>query len=227
MGEQEVSIRGRIIRQLIARFTSDLSIGKKIKTGELRKKLMEPPWRCPDKYVMTELERDVFTMKFLCAKDSRHEKAILQLHGGGYISPLRNAYYDWACMYSELSGDGDVLTIEYRVAPEHPFPAALEDAFSSYQWLLEQGYETKNIVVVGDSAGGGLALALCHLLKEKQMELPAGVIAMSPWTDLTLNGESYVSNFEMDPLFGKSTESLIFNRDYVGENDPKNPLISP
>ena len=81
--------------------------------------------------------------------------------------------------------------------------------------------------MAGDSAGGGLALALCMYLKDEGRPLPAGIVAMSPWTDLTASGASYVDNFELDPLFGNTSDSLIYNRDYLGDNDPTNPYISP
>ena len=81
--------------------------------------------------------------------------------------------------------------------------------------------------MAGDSAGGGLALALGLYLRDHEMELPAGIIAMSPWTDLTASGESYETNYEKDPLFGNTRDSLIYNREYVGLEDPRNPYISP
>lgn len=96
-----------------------------------------------------------------------------QLHGGGYIATMKNAYRSFAALYSELGGNCRVLTIDYRVAPEHPYPAALEDTIAAYHWLLEQGYPAEKIVVAGDSAGGGLALALCLWLKNHKEPLPS------------------------------------------------------
>ena len=105
-------------------------------------------------------------------------RVVLQLHGGGYIATMKNAYRSFAALYSELGGNCRVLTIDYRVAPEHPYPAALEDTIAAYHWLLEQGYPAEKIVVAGDSAGGGLALALCLWLKNHKEPLPSGVIAI-------------------------------------------------
>ncbi len=113
------------------------------------------------------------------------------------------------------------------MAPEEPYPAALEDAFEAYQWLLKEGYESSQIILAGDSAGGGLALALTMYLKDNGIPLPCGIIAMSPWTDMTASGESYESNYHLDPLFGNTKDSLIYNRDYLGLEDPKNPYVSP
>lgn len=225
--EHEASVQGTIIRELIARFTSDHLIGKKIKNGELRKKLVEPPWTAPQGYEMTEIAMGNFTMEWLEPETVKSQKVLLQLHGGGYIGAMRNAYRHFAVMYSELGEGMPVLTIDYRVAPEDPYPAALEDAFAAYQWLLEQGYGAEQIILAGDSAGGGLALGLTMYLKDHGVPFPCGIIAMSPWTDMTASGESYESNYHLDPLFGNTRDSLIYNRDYLGLEDPENPYISP
>ncbi len=230
MQENEASIRGKVMRDLISRMTNDLSIGKKIKNGELRKQIgnTEPPWKCPDCFCMTIIEMEHFTMELLESHENpRTDKIILQLHGGGYIGAMRNAYRMFAGLYNEVGHGMSVLTIDYRVAPEHPYPAALEDAYVAYQWLLEQGWFSEQIILAGDSAGGGLAMALCHYLKDQGQQLPCGIVAMSPWTDLTASGESYDTNYERDPLFGKTRDSLLYNKDYIGENDPMNAYISP
>ena len=87
--------------------------------------------------------------------------------------------------------------------------AALNDALYAYDWLLNHGYSENHIILGGDSAGGGLAMALCHYLTDRDRILPAGIVAMSPWTDLTASGSSYTENFEIDPLFGNTNESLM------------------
>ena len=230
MRENEASIRGRVVRDLIAHTTNDLLIGKKIKNGELRKQIgtAEPPWKCPECFTMQTIEMEHFTMELLESKENANrDKIILQLHGGGYVGAMRNAYRMFAGLYNEVSHGMSVLTPDYRVAPEHPYPAALEDTIAAYHWLLEQGYPAEKIVVAGDSAGGGLALALCLWLKNHKEPLPSGVIAMSPWTDLTISGESVETNFEKDPLFGKTRDSMLYNKDYLGDNDPTNEYISP
>ncbi len=225
---QEVSIQGRVIRDMIAHVTNDNLIGRKIKTGELRKKLVEPKWRCPECFQMTEIIMPRFQMEYLCRReDPRTDYIILQLHGGGYIGAMRNAYRSFAGLYCEVSKGMDVLTIDYRVAPENPYPAALEDAVEAYEWLKDAGWRSKQIILAGDSAGGGLALALCMYLKDHNRRLPGGLVLMSPWTDLTASGPSYFDNYELDPLFGNTTDSLIYNRDYAGQHDMKDPYISP
>lgn len=228
MTENETSMQGRVIRELLGHLTNDLAIGKKIKSGELRKRLTEPTWKVPSCFTMTHIDMPDFTMKLLASKENPNtDKIILQLHGGGYIGAVRNAYYVFAGLYNEVSHGCSVLTPDYRVAPEHPYPAALEDAIAAYKWLLEEGYFGADIILAGDSAGGGLAMALCMYLKEHHMPMPCGIVAMSPWTDLTASGESYDTNYEKDPMFGNTRDSMIYNNYYVGDADPMDPYISP
>ena len=228
MIETEASVKGRVIADLLSHLTNDLQIGKKIKSGELRKRLKEPPWIVPDCFNMTHIELKNFSMKVVSLKENpSQDHVILQLHGGGYMGAVRNAYYVFAGLYNEVSHGCNVLTPDYRVAPEHPYPAALEDAVASYQWLLDKGYYGEQIIVAGDSAGGGLAMALCMYLKDHHMPMPGGVVAMSPWTDLTASGESYETNYERDPLFGNTKDSLIYVNDYAGDHDKMDCYISP
>ena len=228
MIENEASVKGRVIAELLSHLTNDLQIGKKIKSGELRKRLKEPAWHVPECFNMTNIDMENFSMKLLSLKENPgQDYVILQLHGGGYMGAVRNAYYVFAGLYNEVSKGCNVLTPDYRVAPEHPYPAALEDALASYQWLLDKGYYGEQIIVAGDSAGGGLAMALCMYLKDHHMPMPGGVIAMSPWTDLTASGESYTTNYEKDPLFGNTKESLIYVNDYAGDHDKMDYYISP
>lgn len=228
MIENEASVKGRVIAELLSHLTNDLQIGKKIKSGELRKRLKEPAWHVPECFNMTNIDMENFSMKLLSLKENPgQDYVILQLHGGGYMGAVRNAYYVFAGLYNEVSKGCNVLTLDYRVAPEHPYPAALEDALASYQWLLDKGYYGEQIIVAGDSAGGGLAMALCMYLKDHHMPMPGGVIAMSPWTDLTASGESYITNYEKDPLFGNTKESLIYVNDYAGDHDKMDCYISP
>lgn len=228
MTENMASIQGRIVREMLAHLTSGRVIGKKIKNGELRRRLVEPEWKVPDCFTMTHISMENFTMKLLASnEDPDMGKMILQLHGGGYMGAVRNAYYVFAGLYNEVSHGYSVLTPDYRVAPENPYPAALEDALAAYQWLLDKGFFGEQIILAGDSAGGGLAMALCMYLRDHRMPMPDGIIAMSPWTDLTASGESYDTNYEKDPLFGNTRESIIYENDYPGDHDKMDPYISP
>lgn len=228
MEENETSVQGRVIRDLIARFTSDHLIGKRIKNGELRKKLVEPVWKCPEHFIRHLIHLEKFTMEFLELKENpNRSKVVLQLHGGGYVGAMHNGHRSFAGLYSEVGKGISVLSVDYRVAPENPYPAALEDAVKAYFWLLNKGYRAEQIIFGGDSAGGGLAMALCMYLRDHDYELPCGIVAMSPWTDLTASGESYDTNYTKDPLFGNTRDSLIYSRDYAGNNNVREPYISP
>lgn len=225
--ERKSSVMASLVRDMIARMTADRLIGPKLQSGEIRKNLVEPPWKCPACFHLTKVDLPGCAAELLSlAQNPNMDRAVLQLHGGGYIGAMRNEYRSFAGLYNEIGGGIHVFTPDYRVAPENPYPAALEDALAAYEWLL-QTYPAEKIVIAGDSAGGGLALALCMYLKDHGMPLPEGLILMSPWTDLTASGESYETNYTLDPLFGNTRESMIYNMDYVGDEDPKNPYISP
>jgi len=120
-----------------------------------------------------------------------------------------------------------VLAINYRLAPEHPFPAPLEDAMAAYRWMLQQGLNPEDIAFAGDSAGGNLVLAAMLSLRERGAPLPVAGVLMSPWTDLAATGESYVSRADADPIHQRPM-ILALAKNYLGENgDPRNPLASP
>ncbi|HPN19013.1 MAG TPA: alpha/beta hydrolase, partial [Chitinophagales bacterium] len=116
------------------------------------------------------------------------------------------------------------LAINYRKAPENAYPCALEDALAAYKQMLADGYE--NIFIMGDSAGGGLTLALLQMIKKQRLPKAAGAVLLSPWTDLTLSGDSIQSKKDKDPLITPHLLS-IFSKRYIGEADPTDPLVSP
>jgi acetyl esterase/lipase len=120
-----------------------------------------------------------------------------------------------------------VLVPAYRLAPEHTFPAALQDGLTSYRWLLRQGTPACRIALVGDSAGGGLCLAVAVSLRMAGEPLPGALLLLSPWTDLTFSGESNRSRKAMDPIFGRNSLGAGFAPAYLGMDSPTNPLISP
>ncbi|MDE6566707.1 MAG: alpha/beta hydrolase, partial [Lachnospiraceae bacterium] len=179
---------------------SNQLFGTQIQTGELQKKIVEPEWKCPDGYSLSKIDMRHFGMEWFAPAEVG-DQVVLQLHGGGYINRLRNIYRDFAVKYSGMAEGLPVLSVDYRVAPEHPYPAALLDAIEAYRWLLELGYSGEQIIVVGDSAGGGLALALSMWLRDQDMSLPGTLVLMSPWADLTASGKSYEVNYHQDPMF--------------------------
>lgn len=235
--EDRISIRGRTARKMVRLANHFPLLGAKAQSGEFRQKLYrhEKKWECPEHLCNTVLEMENFSMELLSrsnqmeADEEVHKEngIILQLHGGGYYGTLHNTYRDMAAMYNEVSRGLDVLSVDYRVAPQHPYPAALMDAVCAYQWILDADYPKEKIFIVGDSAGGGLALALCLYLRDHEMVMPRGIVTMSAWTDLTKSGESYVENFDIDPIFGGTMDSLVYKEGYYESSDPRDPYISP
>lgn len=154
---------------------------------------------------------------------------ILYCHGGGYSTG--SSLYG-RTLTSKLADTTsmDVLSFDYRLAPEFPYPAALEDAEAVWDYLMLLGYGARDIILAGDSAGGNLALALTLRLKEQKRLLPRGLVLMSPWTDLTCRGKTYRSRKEVDPVLNEAyIERMIFA--YTGKEKSdeslKNPYLSP
>ena len=227
MMEEDLSLRAKILRQLIRMATSEKMIGPKIQDGTFRKNLVEPPWHCPKGYTMLKIKDRTARLELLTPPEVGSDMVVLQLHGGGYIGELTNVYRNFAKEYSDMRGGMKVCSVDYRVAPRHPYPAALQDACLGYEFLRKLGYLPEQMIVAGDSAGGGLALALCAYLRDRERELPKALVLMSPWTDLTASGDSYEENYEKDPLFGNTRESMIYRGEYPGKEDPAHPYISP
>lgn len=159
---------------------------------------------------------------FRAAKTS-NDKVILYLHGGGYCVGSYNSHRALIARIARASGH-PVLAINYRKAPEDPYPAAVVDAVKVYKQMVADGW--KNIFISGDSAGGGLGLATALSLRDEGFKMPAGLILISPWTDLTHSGDSVVSKADDDPLIAPELLD-VFAKKYYTENDPKLPLISP
>jgi acetyl esterase/lipase len=152
-------------------------------------------------------------------------KAILYFHGGGFRIGSVTSHRDLIAQVALASGCS-VLAINYRLAPEHRFPAALDDALAAYDWMIGRGLEPANIAFAGDSAGGNLVLAAMLALRERALPLPAVAVLMSPWTDLAATGASYVGRAEADPIHQRPM-ILALAKDYLGDHDPGDPLASP
>lgn len=150
---------------------------------------------------------------------------LLYLHGGGYCIGSPKSHRNVVARLAKGLGCR-ALVPDYRLAPEHPFPAPLLDVVKVYRWLLAQGVPAQQIMLAGDSAGGGLALASCMMLRQLGLPLPAGLFCISPWVDLSLSGESIQELAAVDPLVNVAwIESLAGQ--YCGAEDRRHPLISP
>lgn len=172
------------------------------------------------------LELDGFEAELATPQELPPQRGILlYLHGGGYTAGMLEYARGFGSTLAVRTGY-PVLYPAYRLAPEYPHPAALEDAVASYRHLLDSGFDASDIILCGESAGGGLCLALCLWLRDLDLPLPAGVVAISPWTDLALSGASYRENEGKDPLL--TTEELIYDAAcYAGDMELTNPYLSP
>lgn len=159
------------------------------------------------------------------ARGADPRRAILYLHGGGYVSGSIGMYRDLARRLSEAAG-ARVLLVDYRLAPEHPFPAAVDDAVAAYRSLLDLGFDPSRLAIAGDSAGGGLTLSTLVASRDGGLPMPAAAWVISPWTDLAYRGESLARNREVDPMIRveliKPTAAW-----YLNETHPETPLASP
>ena len=152
-------------------------------------------------------------------------RVVLYLHGGSYVAGSINSHRSLAANIA-IASKARALIIDYRLAPEHPHPAAVEDAVTAYQWLLNNQADPRHLAVVGDSAGGGLTLALLISLRDGKVPLPAAGVCLSPWTDLAFSGESWKGKAAVD-LVIYAYKELEFARMYLGGLDAKTPLASP
>jgi acetyl esterase/lipase len=154
-----------------------------------------------------------------------HNRHILYLHGGAYVFGSPELYRDFVWRIAKRAR-AKVVFIDYRLAPEFPFPAALEDATAVYRALVASGVDPRRIAIAGDSAGGGLAFATLLKLRDDGLPMPAAAVALSPWTDLALNGPSVATNAEADPIYeiGAAREFAGY---YLAGADPRTPYASP
>lgn len=155
----------------------------------------------------------------------RRRHAILYCHGGGYTSGNLGYSKVLASKLTQVTGY-DVLTFEYRLAPEHPYPAAVEDALRAWDHLMYLGYGARDVVVAGDSAGGNLALVLCHRLRRMRRMLPSALLLMSPWTDMTASGPSYTERADIDPMLTMAYIAAV-REAYAPGRDLSDPELSP
>ncbi|HHY48476.1 MAG TPA: alpha/beta hydrolase [Alphaproteobacteria bacterium] len=153
------------------------------------------------------------------------DRVFLLLHGGGYHAGSPRTHRKLAANLSRAV-HMRVLTPDYRLAPEHPFPAGVKDALQVYKWLLGQGIGEDSIVVGGDSAGGGLALSMLLALREAGAKMPKAAVLLAPWTDLTCSSPSYRTLRKFDPIITPETLREA-GRWYAGDRDPADPMLSP
>src|SRR6267142_2657909 len=153
------------------------------------------------------------------------KRVVLYLHGGGYVFGSILSHRHLVAEIGRASGSR-TLAIDYRLSPENPFPAAVDDALASYRFLLEQGVEPRHIALAGDSAGGGLVISTLVAIKEADLPQPACGWLISPWVDMEASGETFVSRADADPMV-KREIIVNFAQAYLNGADPRSPLASP
>jgi monoterpene epsilon-lactone hydrolase len=199
------------------------------KTVEERRATFVPGDRLypvPDDVVVTAVTAGGVAAHWLAAPGADAGRVLLFLHGGGYELGSLRSDGELAARLGGASGMR-VLFPEYRLAPEHPFPAAIDDVVAAWHWLrADQGLSANSIAVAGDSAGGGLSVALLVATRDAGEALPAVAVLMSPTVDLTSSGASMTERVDQDPI---STPAMLrqFASDYLARADPKTPLASP
>ena len=172
---------------------------------------------------MKDHDFGAFQGAWVMPKDERRSGVILYLHGGGYTCGSLEYAKGFAATLASQCGVR-VFCAAYRLAPENPYPAAVDDALEAYRYLLKKGYAPRQILLCGESAGGGLIYALCLRLRQEGLELPCGLIGISPWVDLTGSGQSYETNRDNDPSL---TQELLEFYAKCYTTDPTDPLCSP
>ena len=164
--------------------------------------------------------------EWITAPEAAADRAILYLHGGGYVLGSIHSHRDM-CERLSRAAQAKVLALDYRLAPEHPFPAPVEDSTAAYRWLLKQGFKPKKLAIAGDSAGGGLTIATLLSLKQAGHPLPACATPISPWVDLEGLGESMTSRDAIDPMVHKPMIQQMAQT-YLGEKgNVRDPLAAP
>jgi acetyl esterase/lipase len=178
----------------------------------------------PEGTVVEAVDAGGVPAEWIVAPNASDERVVLYMHGGGYSIGSLGFVRDF-CARLSAAADARVLSLDYRQGPEHPFPAAVDDAVAAYRWLVAQGTEPGRIVISGESAGGGLTIALLLALRDAGEPLPAGAVPISPWVDMELSGEISDAANESDILTTRHLE--LFANWYIGDGDRRHPLANP
>ncbi|MCQ2586064.1 MAG: alpha/beta hydrolase [Treponema sp.] len=244
----KVSYRGTLIREFI-REARNLPVmkGDGMLSAGAALSAKGSEWKAPKGYTNTKIDIGV-PIELLQKEGSNSKKLIFQIHGGAYVIGMIDSYRSQAVKLSKISNDASVINIDYRIAPEYVFPAALEDGLKAWDWILDNGWKPSDITLIGDSAGGNLVLSLCLKLRDEGRELPEKIICLSPWGDLAGSGITHKTNLYKDPMFGISkhsfreinktrpvedekqsskTEKKSMTSLYAGDTDLFDPYLSP
>lgn len=197
----------------------------KIPTGQI----LPSEWKVPEGYKLDKLLIGNAPVEHLYPNE-KNNKVIFHLHGGGYVVRYFDTYRDAALQYSHLLGGAEVFSVDYRCAPTDNAPVALDDAVCAYNWILEQGYNPNDIIFIGDSAGGHLAVTTCLYLRDHNIPLPKAVILLSPWGYAEPIPESRKIYRDKDivlGLYAGKVGTQVYDSWYFKDADKKHPYISP
>jgi len=221
-----MSLRAELLRFAL-RLLKERRKDKHLPTETVRHRLRRLEPFVPGPPAGTRIETinaDGINAVWTAVPQAREDVCILHFHGGGYAIGSAPLYRDFTWRIG-AAARARVLYFDYRLAPEHPFPAALDDAVKVYRWLARR-IDPQRIAVVGDSAGGGLAFGALYRIRDEGLPLPAATVAISPWTDLALTGQSLRDNAAADPMLD-ATRLPGFADCYLASENPRNPYASP
>jgi epsilon-lactone hydrolase len=221
-----MSLRAELLRLGLRAFLKRRGRDLDVEAWRARMRAMLPlvP-RPPRRSQTTEVKAGRLTFQRVTTEASRPERHVLYLHGGAYMagSPAHYRHFSWRIADALHA---NIWMLDYRLAPEHPYPAAVDDASEAYAHLAETAPDYSRLFVMGDSAGGGLALALLLRLRDEGRRLPTAAVALSPWTDLALTGASLEFNADADPML--TTKPLPeLAQLYLAGLNPRSPYASP
>ncbi len=163
--------------------------------------------------------------EWISAPGAARDRAVLYLHGGGYVLGSIKTHRDLMGRVSRAA-KVRVLGLDYRLAPEHPFPAAVDDSVAAYRWMLQQDLQPSRMAIAGDSAGGGLVIATLVAIREAKLPLPAAGVCLSPWVDMEGIGESMTTREQADPVVRRDMLKQMAAA-YLGAKDLRTPLAAP
>lgn len=221
------SFRSRVLDRVLRLLTAR-PLDPKADPRVIREKLNRLAVRFTGKTPGIDIEKidiDGLPAEWLSPRAPHQNGTLLYLHGGGYVVCGPDTHRPMVATLARHA-NARALVIDYRLAPEHPFPAAVEDALKAYRWLIAQGTPPESIAIAGDSAGGGLTLALLLSLRDAGDPLPAGAALLSPWTDLAMSGWTHITHRKLDPMLSVEG-ALLAARHYLGDTVPTDPLASP
>ena len=220
------SLRAILVRTAVkALFAPILQPGMPLETMRRRYEATLGRVKLPREVQVEAITAGTVPGEWVSASATIPERVMLYLHGGAYVMGSCATHRRFAAALSRVTGLR-VLVLGYRLAPEDPFPAALEDAVAGYRWLLASGFTPQSIVLAGDSAGGGLALSTLVAVRDAGDPLPAAAVLLSPWTDLAASGASYQTHAKRDGIL--QIPWLVEQRQrYLEDQDVHTPLASP